>query len=250
MIQTIPIDSETIFSYIKLSFQIPEIIEKIIINQIIESKATDLGIKVEATDLQRAVDSFRLATQLHSAEQTKLWLQKYFLSLDDFQKSIYLNIISKKLSEHLFADRVESFFYEHQLDYATVVMYEIVLDNEDLAMELFYELQEGEISFQNIARQYVKDVTLRRSGGYKGMLCRSQLQPEISAAVFSANPPQIIEPIMTSKGFHLIVVEEIIQPTLDEPLKNKIMNDLFSSWLKQQIQQVKLDLNINLDELI
>jgi len=42
-------------------------------------------------------------------------------------------------------------FVEHQLDYAQIVMYEVVLDDEDLAMELFYALQEGEISFPEVA---------------------------------------------------------------------------------------------------
>jgi len=35
-------------------------------------------------------------------------------------------------------------------------MYEVVLDDEDLAMELFYALQEGEISFPE-AYQYIQD---------------------------------------------------------------------------------------------
>jgi len=41
-------------------------------------------------------------------------------------------------------------FAEHQLDYTQVVMYEVVLDDEDLAMELFYSLQEGETSFPQL----------------------------------------------------------------------------------------------------
>jgi hypothetical protein len=47
-------------------------------------------------------------------------------------------------------------------------MYEIVLDDEDLAMELFYGIQEGEMSFYEVAHQYIQDMELRRKGGYRG----------------------------------------------------------------------------------
>ena len=42
----------------------------------------------------------------------------------------------------MFADKIEPYFYENQLDYTAVVIYEVILDDEDLAMELFYAIQE------------------------------------------------------------------------------------------------------------
>lgn len=43
---------------------------------------------------------------------------------------------------------------------------------------------------------------------------------------------------MTSSGVHLILVEEIIQPELDNELYQKIASNLFSEWLKKQIAKV------------
>jgi len=119
-------------------------------------------------------------------------------------------------------------------------MYEVVLNDEDLAMELFYAVQEGEMSFYEVAHQYIQDKELRRKGGYRGMVQRKELKPEISAAVFAAKPPQVLKPILTSSGAHLILVEEIIQPQLNEKLHQKIVSDFFSEWLKQQIAEVEV----------
>ncbi|MBD0343922.1 MAG: peptidylprolyl isomerase, partial [Coleofasciculus sp. Co-bin14] len=171
---------------------------------------------------------------------TWAWLQKHGLSLDDFEEVIYTNVISGKLAQHLFADKVEPFFVEHQLDYAGVVMYEVVLDDEDLAMELFYAIQEGEMSFYEVAHQYIQDTELRRKGGYQGILRRQDLKAEISAAVFAAKPSQLLKPIVTSSGVDLILVEEIIQPQLDDNLHHKITLYLFYEWLKEQIAKVKI----------
>ena len=131
---------------------------------------------------------------------------------------VYINVLSGKLAQHLFANKVEPFFVEHQLDYAGVVLYKVVLDNEYLAMELFYGIQEGEMSFSEVAHQYIQDTELRRKGGYRGIVRRKELKPEMSAAIFAAMPPQVLKPIVTSSGVNLILVEEIIQPELDGKL--------------------------------
>lgn len=141
---------------------------------------------------------------------------------------------------YLFADKVEQFFYEHQLDYAGAVTYEVMLDDEDLAWELFYSLQEGEISFHEIARQHIQDQEIRRVGGYQGVKHRTDFRPEIAASVFATHPPQILKPMITPKGANLIWVDEIIQPELNEQLRVKIIRDLFTNWLQQRIDELEI----------
>jgi parvulin-like peptidyl-prolyl isomerase len=245
MLQNIAISREDILHQVKLACQISSVIEGIITRKVITSAAEELGIKVEPEELQQAADIFRLVSQLKSADETWAWLEKHSLSLDEFEEMVYTNILSEKLAAHLFAEKVEPFFVEHQLDYVGVVIYEVVLDDEDLAMELFYELQEGESSFHEVAHQYIQDTELRRTGGYRGIVRRKELRSEISAVVFAAQPPQILKPIVTSKGAHLILVEEFIKPQLDEKLHAQILSDLFSKWLKQQIGQVEVIINLD-----
>ncbi|MGA7938151.1 MAG: peptidylprolyl isomerase [Kovacikia sp.] len=245
MKRILTVSREEIIQHIKLSCQIPAIAREVAIRRVITEAAAEAGIQVELEELQQAADNLRLVNNLLQAEDTWVWLQKYCLSLDEFEDLAYTNLISTKLAKQLSADKVESFFVEHYLDYAGAMLYEVVLDDADLAMELFYAIQEGEMSFSDVARQYIQEPELRRCGGYRGRVSRSDLKPEISAAVFAATPPQLLKPIITPKGAHLIQVEEIIQPQLDEPLRVKILADLFSNWLNQQIDQ--LDVRVQLE---
>jgi parvulin-like peptidyl-prolyl isomerase len=252
MSDLVVVSQEEIFHQIKLSCQIPSIVESIITRKIILNAAQESGIKVETKELQEAADSLRMINQLESAETTWSWLQKHTLSLDDFEELVYDNVISSKLAEHLFTDKVEQFFVENQLDYTQVVMYEVIFDDLDLAMELFYAIQEGEISFAEVAHQYIQDDELRRNGGYKGILNRIHLKPEISAAVFAATPPQLLKPIVTNKGAHVVNVKEIIKPELNQTLRLTIISHLFSEWLKQQLEQIKVeysDIGFNLGKI-
>ncbi len=237
---------ESGFLQLKISCQIPSVLEGIATRKIIASTAQKIGIKVELEELQQAADNLRLINNLRRADETLAWLQKHCLSVDEFEEVAHISVLSSKLVQHLFADKVEPFFVEHQLDYAQVVMYEVVLDDEDLAMELFYAIAEGETSFPEVAHEYIQDTELRRSGGYRGILHRKNLKPEISAAVFAATPPQILKPIVTSSGAHLILVEELIQPKLDDTVRHKILSDLFSAWLKQELEQAEMLLSTGL----
>ncbi|MEH2166529.1 MAG: peptidylprolyl isomerase [Nostoc sp.] len=245
MSQTITITSEDILAQVKLSCKIPEIIEEIVNRKFVEKAADEAGIKVEIEELQQAANKFRLMNQLINADDTWVWLEKHRLSLDDFERIVYNSLISTKLAAYLFADKIEPYFFENKLSYAGVVMYEVVLDDEDLAIELFYAIQEGEMSFYDVAHKYIQDTELRRKGGYQGIVKRKELKPEISAAIFTAKPPQLLKPVVTSSGVHLILVEEIIQADLNNLLRHKIFSNLFCDWLKQQIAQVEIVSNID-----
>ncbi|ACK68878.1 conserved hypothetical protein [Gloeothece citriformis PCC 7424] len=240
MVQTVKITEEEILKQVKLSSMMTDVVKDIVNRKIIEDETQKLGITVDEKELQQAADKLRLMYQLYKAEDTWKWLKENHLTVDDFEEIVFNKALSSKLAVHLFNDKIEPYYYEHQLDYTGVIMYEVILNDEELALELFYALQEGEITFSEIAHQYIEDTELRRKGGYRGLVYRKDLKPEISATVFAAKPPQVIKPIVTSKGVHLILVEEIIQRQLDNPLRHIIANSLFNEWLEKHTQQVEI----------
>ncbi|GAA6619436.1 peptidylprolyl isomerase [Scytonema sp. NUACC26] len=247
MLNFLNISLQDIIFQLKVSYQIPGLVEAIATRKIIVDAAQKAGITVDISSLQQAADSLRLANNLLKAEDTWAWLQKHHLTLEEFEQLAETNLLSAKLASYLFADKVEPFFYEHHLDYLAAVTYEVVLDDEDVASEIFYALIEREISFQEVARKYIQNPELRRAGGYRGVRYRTDFQAEIAALVFAANPPQLLKPIVTSQGVHLLSVEEIIQPELNQQLRFKIMADLFSTWLKEQITELEIVTNFEAD---
>ncbi|MBD3886843.1 peptidylprolyl isomerase [Phormidium tenue FACHB-886] len=236
MSNILAVSHKEIVHQVKLSNQLPTVLEAIAMRRAIAAAAVEANVTVKTQELQQAADTVRAMNNLHRTEDTWAWLQKQGLSLDEFEELVYATILSTKLAQHLFAEQVEPFFIEHQLDYSQVVMYEVILDDPDLAIELFYALQEGELNFHSVAHEYIQDKELRRIGGYRGLLRRNDLKPDISAAAFAATPPQILKPILTAKGAHLILVEELIQPQLDSALRYQILSNLFSDWIQQQIK--------------
>lgn len=240
MSNNLSISATELIHNLKITCQIPAVVESIKKQKVIADSAREAGIVVDDEELQQEGDRLRFAKKLVKAAETWAWLKKHHLTLDDFEELAYQNVLSQKLAHHLFASKVEPLFYQNQLDYVAAVTYEVVLDDWDIALELFFAVHELEVTFQEIAREYISDPNLRRNGGFMGTKRRTDFRPEIAAAVFAASPPGIIKPVTTPKGVHLIWVEEIIQPKLDEQLQEKIVMELFESWLTQQTEQLEI----------
>lgn len=240
MLDQIKITQDQIFHQVKLSGQVPSLVRSITENEIIKATAKEKQIEATAEELQKAADTFRAANQLTSANETWKWLENQSLTIDEFEEMIHKSVLRAKLASHLFGDQVEFYFFENKINYTKAIIYEICLEDQDLVMELFYAIQEGEASFHELAHQYIQETELRRQGGYRGALNRKQLNPELSASVFATNPPQVLKPITTSKGAHLIFVEELIEPELDVQLHQQILSQLFRQWLKSQIEKIEV----------
>ena len=242
MLKPLEITTAAIIERLKISGQFTDTVRQVIRQQIIKDTAKAKGIEVTDSELQQAADDFRVKYNLYNSNETWRWLQNNCLTGDEFEQLIYESILTPKLIQHLLGDRVEAYFYEHQLDYQKAVLYEVVFDNFDTAIELYYALQENEIGFSQVARKYIVEPDLRRLHGYKGLLSRSELNSAISPTVFAAKPPQIIKPITVNGNTHLILVEEIIEPQLSDSIRSQILNKLFSDWLEKQLRLYAIEI--------
>ena len=242
MLKHLQISPLEIFEHLKTSCKLAPVMQETIRRKIINDAAKTEGIVVSDRELQEAADNFRVQYNLYNPATTWEWLKRNYLTGDDFENLICESIVTSKLIQNLFGDRVEPYFYEHQLDYTQAVLYEVVFDDFDTAIEQFYAVEEREISFVEVARRYISEPDLRRQYGYKGVLPRTALNSAISAAVFASKPPQVLKPIVVGKNVHLILVEEIIEPQLNESLHSEILSQLFSAWLEKQLQHYTIEL--------
>jgi PPIC-type PPIASE domain len=229
------ISSQDLLHQVKIAGKIPELIAGILQQRILEETAQKLGLVISDEELQVGADQFRSANKLDSTAATQAWLRDRMLSLDDFEQLITTNLLTHKVAQHLFAAKVEPFFHQHLSDYGGAIMSEVVVSDYNLAIELFYAIQEGEMSFADVARDYANDMESQRRSGYLGLVKRCQMNPEISAPVFAAQPPQLLLPIRVVKLVHLILVSEIVLPVLTTSLREQIIWELFQEWLQQQI---------------
>jgi parvulin-like peptidyl-prolyl isomerase len=226
---------EEIVDFLKREIGLKEVCQKIWYQKIIEQAAQERGITITASEIQDEADRLRRENRLEKAADTLAWLTDQMIGAQDWEAGIRDRLLAKKLAEHLFNKDVEKYFAQNKLDFEQFVLYQIVVPYEKLSQELFYKIEEEEISFYEAAHLYDIDQQRRYLCGYEGKVYRWSLKPDIAAVVFSAPVGELIGPLKTDLGYHLFMIEELIQAELTPERRQEIINKLFKDWLQAEL---------------
>lgn len=231
----ISIDSEEIIDFLKREMLLKEVCQKIVSQQIIDRAAQEKDISVTPEEIQAEANDIRYEKRLEKASDALAWLTEQMVTTDDWEAGIRTRLMSQKLAGELFDREAERYFAQHQLDYEQFVLYQIVVPYEQLAWEIFYRIEEEEISFYEAAHLYDIDERRRNYCGYEGKLYRWSLKPDIAAVVLSKPVSNIIGPLKTDQGYHLLLVTEFIPAQLNATSRQEIVNRLFEEWLEGEL---------------
>jgi parvulin-like peptidyl-prolyl isomerase len=232
------ISPEEILFFLKKNLQFREVCRQVLSQRIIDHAASARELRVNPEELQAEADRLRRDLQLEKAADTVTWLTEQMITVEEWESGIRDRLLTQKLQESLFGQEVEGFFAQNRLDYEQILLYQIIVPYEKLAQEIFYQIEEREISFYEAAHLYDVDERRRYQCGYEGKLYRWTLKPEMAAVIFAAEPGQLIQPIQDDQGFHLMIVEEFIPATLTESTRQEIQQRMFQDWLAGELNYV------------
>ncbi|MBE9031872.1 peptidylprolyl isomerase [filamentous cyanobacterium LEGE 11480] len=226
---------EDVVRYVKKQFRYRDIAQGIFFQRLVSQAAESHNLIVDAEEIQVEADQFRYDQHLENAADTLAWLEDQQVTSTLWEESIVDHLMASKLSDFLFAANVEGVFATNRLNYDRAVLYQIVVPYEQIAAELFYQIEEDEISFYEAAHLYDIDQRRRQRCGFEGEVERIAMEPAIAAVVFGAQPRQVTSPTTTDLGYHLFWIEEFIPAELTTEIRQEIINQLFQQWLQGEL---------------
>lgn len=229
-------DSQVV-DFLKHEVKLKAIYKQILYREIISREAEAEGLTVSPEEIQTEADQFRYQYQLESSAQTYGWLRDQLITTEDWETGIQARLLAGKLAEYLFGDQVKTYFAQNMVSYEKAVLYRIVVSQQALAQELFYQITEDEISFFQAAHCYDTDERRRLACGFEGTLSRWQLNLDLAAKVFGAHPGEVIGVMQTDVGYELLMVERFIASELTPENHQQIRDQLFQEWLEIQLNQ-------------
>ncbi|MDY6901464.1 MAG: peptidylprolyl isomerase [Cyanobacteriota bacterium] len=231
----IVIEPEEVIKYLKTEIQLKEVCTKILSQSIIEKVAQQNDISVSTEEIEIEANRQRREKCLEKASDTLRWLEQQMLTPLDWELGIRNRLFKQKLALKLFGKEVEQFFIQNRSEFEQVVLYQFVVSSEKLAQELYYQIEESEISFYQAARIHDIDENRRYKCGYEGKVYRWSVIPQIAPLVFNASPQQLVGPIKTENGYHLFMVEDYIPAELTPERYQEILENMFQQWLDAEL---------------
>lgn len=237
----ITLESKTIVDFLKREMRLKEICHEILTQQIIERAAREKHIAVTPEEIQAEADRIRYQMRLEKVADTLTWLKEQMTSLDEWEEQIRIHLLAKKLAKHLFDREAERFFAQNRVDFDRLIVYQIVVSCEKLAREIIYQLEDREINFYQAAHLYDIDEQRRYRCGYEGKLERWNLKPDIGAVLLNARLGEIVGPVKTEQGYHLLMLEDFIKAELTPSRHQEIVDRLFNEWLARELNYLLYD---------
>lgn len=229
------VEPDEIITFLKKNIQLKEVCQKILYQKIINQAAQERGITVTPEEIQAEANHQRYEKRLEKASETLAWLAEQMITPEDWETGICDRLLSKKLAESLFAKEVEKFFAQNQLIFQQVLLYKLTVLDGKLAQELFYQIEEREISFYEAAHLYDIDESRRYQWGYEGQIDRWKLKPDVAAVVFGAKIGDVIGPFDFDGSYHLFMVEKFIPAELSRQKYQELLNNMFNEWLANEL---------------
>jgi parvulin-like peptidyl-prolyl isomerase len=228
---------DEVLRFLQKNLRLKETHDEILCQKIIDQVAQDRKLIVVPEEVQTHINQMFVEEGLEQASDVLLWVKERLVSIDDLEVGTYERLLRRKLADSLFFDTAESFFYEHQADFDQVVLYQIMVPYERVIDDLVYQIRLQELSFYEAAHLYDLDEHRRHQCGFEGIFYRSDTYSHIFEVAFSAPPNEIIGPIRTENGYHLLLVEEFIPAELTTQRRQEIIHRMFQEWLSEELDR-------------
>lgn len=229
-----PATNEDIIAYLRHSHKIAEIVALAEHEALVLGICEQLGITVSNEELQAAGDVFRQEHKLLGASETVAWLSQQQITVEDWSQGIRAALLTNKLKEDLFGDSVDAHYVSNREDYKRVALSQILVRDLPDALKAVYALREENASFCALALEHSKGKQSKENGGFVGVRFLAELMPEVAQAISNAKEGEVIGPIQTKLGCHILKIEKWFPAELNESVREKVLNSLFQAWLREQ----------------
>jgi len=246
---------------------IQQIMPTLVDFEVAKAYAEEQGITVSESDVNQEIETIKdqISEQARAQgmdvgreEAFQQALQQAGLTEEELRVQLRDQLPVQKVQERVAGDaeasqeEVERFYEENKAAQFTTPEQRCARhilfskDQKAKAEEVKGQLQNG-ADFAELAKEYSQDPGSAENGGDIGCLGQGETVPNFEEALFNAKEGEIVGPVETEFGYHVIQVTDIKQQStqplsevegqIKEQLSSDIQAQEFSSWIQKQREQ-------------
>lgn len=161
-------------------------------------------------------------------------------------------LMEKNLATKVTDAAAKKFYEDNRYRFTTdqIHVQHILVSDMDKAKALLVEAKKEGADFQAMAEKESRDPSAKNNRGDLGFVGRDRLVAEFTEAAFGAKVGEVIGPVKTAYGYHLIrVVEKKAGKTLNyDEVELRVKNELRQKLLDAYVSQLKTTAKIQVDD--
>ena len=244
-----------------------QVVPQLIAFNLTKAYARENDIAVSGEEVQEEIDQTKeqvgeqaaaAGQDLTPDEAFQEALNQFGFTEDEFREEVRMGLLLREVREEVSGDagptpeEVEEFYEENRETRFTrpeqrCIRHILFTENEEeRAEEVQEELEDGG-DFEELARENSQDPGSAEQGGDLGCNPEGGFVPEFEEAAFEAEEGEIVGPIETDFGFHVLEVTEIQEeeevpfeeasPEIEEQLSQQQQATEFDAWIQSQLEE-------------
>lgn len=216
----------------------PQLMREQAIDQAITHWETTSNTSLECASDEIAIARQKFFQQQHVSSETEqqAWLTQHGLTLERVSAIVTRKLRLQAFKQAMWGSKLESYFLKRKRQLDQVVYSLIRTKDAALAQELYFRLEAGEQSFVELAQQYSQGPEAH-TGGFVGPVEVGTLPPQLVQVLAASQPGQLWAPRAIGGWFVIIRMERLISVQLNEFMRQRLLNELFENWVKEQLRQ-------------
>lgn len=209
---------------------LPSLLREIIIDQSIAAFSCTPEEKVSV------LQQFFEKNQITNEEAKLAWLNHYRMTPLQLETLAMRGLLIEKFKQATWGNKLESYFLGRKGQLDRVIYSLIRIQDPGIAQELYFRIQEGEQSFADLAREYSQG-SEAQTGGLIGPVELSVPHPTLAQLLRLAQPGQLLAPTRLEDWIVVVRLEKFIPAQLDAAMRQRLLNECFTTWLSEQLKQ-------------
>ncbi|MEY2858877.1 MAG: hypothetical protein RLZZ74_3190 [Cyanobacteriota bacterium] len=194
------------------------------------------GIKCSEEENTATFNQFCQQNQLESEEQIQGWLNKQGMNREQLQNLVTKKLRIDKYKLETWNDQVDAYFIKRKSQLDRVVYSLIRVEKPEVAQELFFRIKDDQNAFSALAMEYSQG-TEAQTGGLIGPVEINAPHPKIAQILATCQPGQLVPPTRVGEWIVIVRLENYISAKLDQPMRQRMLDELFNRWLSESTQQ-------------
>ncbi|WP_306467011.1 peptidylprolyl isomerase [Thermoleptolyngbya sichuanensis] len=212
---------------------LPQLVQEVLIDEAIAP------ITCAEEELIGAREQFYAQHQIVDEATRQQWLNRHGMTLAQLDALATRSLRIEKFKEATWGAKLESYFLERKSKLDKVIYSLIRTQDMGIAQEIYFRVMEGEQSFAELARTYSQGPEAQ-TDGLIGPVELSVPHPQLAHMLSISQPGQLWPPHRIGEWIVIIRLEKFIPAQMDEQMRRRLLNESFSQWLQQQLDDVSL----------
>ncbi len=210
------------------------LLKKFTIEQTIDKKVID--ISVDESSVKSILEEWIKSKNIRSNQELEKWKKENGFDDNGFKEFVIRIWKWKEWCKKEFENEIPSYYLKRKplLDVLTYSLLRV--KDQNLAIELYLRIKEGESTFKTIAKKYSEGKE-SSNGGIIGPVSISNVHPLLAKLLQISKKGQLWKPRKIEDWWIIVRLEEIRNIELNDQIKNMLSLELGNNFLNKEFEK-------------